>query len=255
MSATLTATPKDRQRQLSLDLFRKFASSPSQNLRHQLFLIHLPLARYLARRFSNKGVELEVLEQVAAIGLLKAIDRYDPSRNIEFSTFATHTITGELKRHFRDKGWTIRIPRSLQELYLRIGQTFDRLTQELGRHPTVSELAARLERSDADISESILAGQVYRVGSIDAAPPGETNDLVDLMGQEEKRFGGVEFRTDLERFIGQLPPRQQQILYYRFWEGMSQAKIGAKIGISQMHVSRLLARSLNTLKGLMSNRD
>jgi RNA polymerase sigma-B factor len=250
MPATLTAAPADRRKQQNLALFREFASSRDPDLRDRLLLMHLPFAHYMARRFRNKGVETEVLEQVAAIGLLKAIDRYDVSRKVEFSTYAFHTILGELKRYFRDKGWSIRIPRRLQELSLQIGKALQQLTQDLRRQPTVSELAAWLEVEDADVTEAILAGKAYKSVSIDLAP----SELAKAIGQEDGELGGAEFRADLRRFFSRLPQNQQQIVYLYFWQGMSQAAIATSIDTSHMHVSRQLKQAMTTLQGLMSAR-
>src|SRR5205085_2625939 len=156
--------------------FVEFAGSRDPQLRDELIEAHLGLAEYLARRFSNRGEPLDDLIQVASVGLLKAVDRFDPERGVEFSTYATHTVVGELKRHFRDKGWAVRAPRRMQELYLRLGKVISILSQELGRSPTIPELAAEAQVSEEEVLEAMEAGQAYRFASLDAPSPGEEGD-------------------------------------------------------------------------------
>src|SRR5690348_12492923 len=153
--------------------FQEFAKSRDARLRDELIEAHLGLAEYLARRFSNRGEPLDDLVQVASVGLLKAVDRFDPERGVEFSTYATHTVVGELKRHFRDKGWAVRAPRRMQELYLRLGKVISTLSQELGRSPTIPELAAEAQVSEEEVLEAMEAGQAYRFASLDAPAPGD----------------------------------------------------------------------------------
>src|SRR5687767_12728932 len=230
--------------------FRAFAESRDPGLRDQLIEAHLGLAEYLARRFSNRGEPLDDLVQVASVGLLKAVDRFDPERGVEFSTYATHTIVGELKRHFRDKGWAVRAPRRMQELYLRLGKIIGTLSQDLGRSPTIQELATEAQVSEEEVLEALEAGQAYRFASLDAPSPGEDDGdtLGAHMGEEDPELVDAEHRAALSPLIGRLPPREQRILHYRFFEGLTQSEIAARLGISQMHVSRLLARSLAQLR-------
>src|SRR5687767_9048391 len=231
--------------------FRAFAESRDPGLRDQLIEAHLGLAEYLARRFSNRGEPLDDLVQVASVGLLKAVDRFDPERAVEFSTYATHTIVGELKRHFRDKGWAVRAPRRMQELYLRLGKLVSTMSQEMGRSPTIPELAAEAQVSEEEVLEALEAGQAYRFTSLDAPSPGDedSESLAAHLGEEDTELQGAEHRAALSPLIAKLPQREQTILHLRFFEGLTQSEIAAQLGISQMHVSRLLARSLAQLRG------
>jgi RNA polymerase sigma-B factor len=230
--------------------FAEFAESRDPRLRDELIEAHLGLAEYLARRFSNRGEPLDDLVQVASVGLLKAVDRFDPERAVEFSTYATHTIVGELKRHFRDKGWAVRAPRRMQELYLRLGKVVGTLSQELGRSPTIQELAAEVQVSEEEVLEALEAGQAYRFASLDAPSPGdEDGDTMSAhLGALDPGMVDAEHRASLSPLISKLPQREQTILHLRFFEGLTQSEIAARLGISQMHVSRLLARSLAQLR-------
>lgn len=240
------------QRVLLRKKFVEFSGSPNESLRNELVEAHLGLAEYLARRFSNRGEPVDDLVQVASVGLLKAVDRFEPERGVEFSTYATHTIVGELKRHFRDKGWAVRAPRRMQELYLRLSKVIGTLSQELGRSPTIDELAVETEVSNEEVLEALEAGRAYRFASLDAPAPGPGDEGGDTVGS---RFGNddpalldAERRASLSPLISQLPPREQTILHLRFFEGLTQSEIAARLNISQMHVSRLLARSLTQLR-------
>ncbi len=231
-------------------MFAEFARNRDPNLRSRLVEGHLGLAEYLARRFSNRGEPLDDLIQVASLGLLKAVDRFEPSRGVEFSTYATHTIVGELKRHFRDKGWAVRAPRRMQELYLRLGKVVSALSQELGRSPTIPELANEAQVSEEEVLEALEAGQAYRFSSLDATGSGDEDGdtLSSQLGAEDPQLLDAEHRAALSPLISRLPPREQTILQLRFFEGMTQSEIAGRLGISQMHVSRLLARSLGQLR-------
>ncbi|HEX2698702.1 MAG TPA: SigB/SigF/SigG family RNA polymerase sigma factor [Acidimicrobiales bacterium] len=230
--------------------FVVFAETRSAKTRGELIEAHLGLAEYLARRFSNRGEPLDDLTQVASVGLLKAVDRFDPERGVEFSTYATHTIVGELKRHFRDKGWAVRAPRRMQELYLRLGRIVSTLSQELGRSPTIPELAAEAQVSEEEVLEALEAGQAYRFASLDAPSPGEDegDTMSSQLGEEDAGMIDAEHRVALSPLLAQLPKREQVILHLRFFEGLTQSGIAERLGISQMHVSRLLARSLAQLR-------
>ena len=230
--------------------FVEFAETRSPSTRDELIEAHLGLAEYLARRFSNRGEPLDDLVQVASVGLLKAVDRFDPTRGVEFSTYATHTIVGELKRHFRDKGWAVRAPRRMQELYLRLGKIVSTLSQELGRSPTIPELANEAQVSEEEVLEALEAGQAYRFASLDAPSPGEDDgdSMSSHLGADDAGMVDAEHRVALSPLLAQLPQREQTILHLRFFEGMTQSEIAGRLGISQMHVSRLLARSLAQLR-------
>jgi RNA polymerase sigma-B factor len=220
------------------------------DIRSQLVSIHQPLVEHLARRFRNRGEPYDDLVQVATIGLIKAIDRYDPARGVEFSTYATPTIVGEIKRWFRDKGWAVRVPRRLQELRLEIGAATGALAQELGRSPTVAELAERIGASEDEILDGIESAAAYSTLSLDA-PEGSDSDgpsVLDMLGAEDEALEGVENREALKPLLAGLPERERRILLLRFFAGMTQSQIAVEVGISQMHVSRLLARTLVRLR-------
>jgi len=238
----------ERRQQLR-DMFVAFAETRSPRVRDELIEAHIGLAEYLARRFNNRGEPLDDLVQVASTGLIKAVDRFEPERGLEFSTYATHTIVGELKRHFRDKGWAVRVPRRMQELHLRLGQIVALLNQDLGRSPTVAEIAVEAGVSDEEILEAMEAGQAYRFTSLDAPSPGEDGgSLSTNLGSDDVSMIDVEHRATLSPLLAQLPERQQRILHLRFFEGLTQSEIASRLDISQMHVSRLLARSLAQLR-------
>jgi len=229
--------------------FIAFAHQREAPLRDELVAAHLGLAEYLARRFANRGEPLEDLVQVASLGLIKAVDRFDPERGVEFSTYATHTIVGELKRHFRDKGWAIRAPRRMQELYLQLGKVVGTLSQELGHSPTIAELAAEVEVSEEEVLEALEAGQAYRSASLDAPVGNEEGETLGAhLGEEDLSLADVESRATLSPLLAQLPPRERLILHLRFFEGLTQSEIATRLNISQMHVSRLLARSVSELR-------
>lgn len=208
---------------------------------------NLGLAHQLARRFLHRGESTDDLVQVASVALVKSVDRFDPDRGVEFAAFATRTIIGELKRHFRDKGWAIRASRRVQELYLELGHATGTLSQELGRSPTVAELAAATQSSEEAVLEAIEAGQGYRASSIDATDD-EDHPLSSRLGELDRRYDSVEDRALLAPALATLPVRDRAILRMRFIEGLTQSEIATAVGVSQMHVSRLLAASLETLR-------
>ena len=232
------------------ELFLRLRATQAAEVRDQLAQLHLPLVEYLAKRFKDRGEPLDDLIQVGSVGLLKAIDRFDLEREVEFSTYATPTIVGELKRYFRDKGWAIRVPRRLQELSLRLNKLVAQLTQDLGRAPTVPELAKAAGVSEDEVLEALESGQAYSTTSLDA-PTGDDEDTPmrgDRIGEEDLRLDNLEYFASLAPLIEQLPERERTILYLRFFKGMTQSKIADHIGISQMHVSRLLTRILEFLR-------
>ncbi|MDQ6874528.1 MAG: RNA polymerase sigma factor SigF [Actinomycetota bacterium] len=221
-----------------------------QAVRDRLVEMHLPLVEYLARRFRNRGEPYDDLVQVATIGLIKSVDRFDLGRGVEFTTYATPTIVGEIKRHFRDKGWTIRVPRRLQELKLALSKATGELSQKLGRSPTIAEIAGFLGTSEEDVLEGLESANAYSAVSLDA-PDGSDSDspaVADTLGSVDDAMEGVEYRESLKPLLEQLPPREKKILLLRFFGNMTQSQIAAEIGISQMHVSRLLARTLADLR-------
>jgi RNA polymerase sigma-B factor len=235
-------------------LFARLAELPEGSperveLRNQLVRMHIPLVEHLARRFRNRGEPLDDLTQVATIGLIKSVDRFDHERGVEFSTYATPTIVGEIKRHFRDKGWAVRVPRRLQELRLSLTTATGELSQQFGRSPTVHELAQHLGISEEEVLEGLESANAYSTLSLDVPDTDDESPAVaDTLGAEDDALEGVEYRESLKPLLAQLPPREQKILVLRFFRGMTQSQIAQEVGISQMHVSRLLARTLAQLR-------
>ncbi|TXK43497.1 RNA polymerase sigma factor SigF [Nonomuraea sp. C10] len=221
-----------------------------QRIRDELVELHLPLVEYLARRFRNRGEWLDDLTQVATIGLIKSIDRFDLNRGVEFSTYATPTIVGEIKRHFRDKGWAVRVPRRLQELKLSLTKAISELSQREGRAPTVAELAAFLKMTEEEVLEGLESANAYSTVSLDAPDSGDDDApaVSDSLGIVDESLEGVEYRESLKPLLERLPPREKRILLLRFFGNMTQSQIATELGISQMHVSRLLARTLAQLR-------
>ncbi|MDX3574112.1 RNA polymerase sigma factor SigF [Streptomyces sp. ID05-47C] len=218
-------------------------------LRNQLVRMHLPLVEHLARRFRNRGEPLDDLTQVATIGLIKSVDRFDPDRGVEFSTYATPTVVGEIKRHFRDKGWAVRVPRRLQELRLSLTTATAELSQLHGRSPTVHELAEKLAISEEEVLEGLESANAYSTLSLDVPDTDDESPAVaDTLGAEDEALEGVEYRESLKPLLEDLPPREKRILLLRFFGNMTQSQIAQEVGISQMHVSRLLARTLAQLR-------
>ncbi|MEU5208355.1 RNA polymerase sigma factor SigF [Streptomyces sp. NPDC020742] len=218
-------------------------------LRNTLVRMHLPLVEHLARRFRNRGEPLDDLTQVATIGLIKSVDRFDPERGVEFSTYATPTVVGEIKRHFRDKGWAVRVPRRLQELRLSLTTATAELSQRHGRAPTVHELAEHLSISEEEVLEGLESANAYSTLSLDVPDTDDESPAVaDTLGAEDEALEGVEYRESLKPLLEDLPPREKKILLLRFFGNMTQSQIAQEVGISQMHVSRLLARTLAQLR-------
>jgi RNA polymerase sigma-B factor len=250
-----------RERGYARDLFERLAGLPEGDqerlrIRSELVELHLPLVEYLARRFRNRGEWLDDLTQVATIGLIKSIDRFDLGRGVEFSTYATPTIVGEIKRHFRDKGWAVRVPRRLQELKLALTKAIGDLAQRLGRAPTVAELAAHLQMSQEEVLEGLESANAYSTVSLDAPDSGDEDApaVAESLGMVDDALEGVEYRESLKPLLERLPPREKRILLLRFFGNMTQSQIATELGISQMHVSRLLARTLAQLReGLTSD--
>jgi len=219
-------------------------------IRDELVQLHLPLVEHLARRFRNRGEPYDDLVQVGTIGLIKAVDRFDAGRGVEFSTYATPTILGEIKRYFRDKGWAIRVPRRLQELRIALTSATAELTQALGRAPTVPELAARLGVSKDEVLEGLESANAYATLSLDAPESHDESALsmLDAIGQDDENLRTVENRESIKPLLERLTARERRILALRFFRGMTQSQIASEIGVSQMHVSRLLNRTLEQLR-------
>jgi len=268
-SAPIDAERWDRQR--AREAFARFAllrTHPDQDagrdhsgqteyerLRNELVVAHLNLARYLAVKFANRGEALDDLIQVGSVGLLKAIDRFDLDRGVEFTTYATPTIVGEIKRYFRDKGWAVKVPRRLQELNLAVNRAIEKLNVKLGHSPTVAELAAHLGASEEDILEAQELGQAYNLLSLDTELNGDgdkkSQTLSDYVGQNDPALDLLEDRANLERAFEVLNGRERVILYLRFYESISQTEIAKRLNVSQMHVSRLQQKALEKLRAFL----
>ncbi|GCD88293.1 RNA polymerase sigma factor SigF [Nocardioides sp. LS1] len=218
--------------------------------REELVHLHLPLVEHCARRFRNRGEPFEDLVQVGTIGLIKSIDRFDSDRGVEFSTYATPTIIGEIKRYFRDKGWAIRVPRRLQELRMQIGAAGAELTQSLGRSPTPRELAEAIGCTVEEIIEGIESSNAYSTLSLDASDDNEDGaaTMLDAIGIDDAGLAHVEIRESIKPLLDRLDQREKKILLLRFFKNMTQSQIAEEIGVSQMHVSRLLNRTLEQLR-------
>ncbi|MGA9946366.1 MAG: SigB/SigF/SigG family RNA polymerase sigma factor [Candidatus Cybelea sp.] len=227
-----------------------------EGLRDELVVVHLNLVRFLAVRFANRGEPLDDLVQVGTVGLLKAIDRFDLERGVEFTTYATPTIVGEIKRYFRDKGWAVKVPRRLQELNLAVNRANDKLAVELGRSPTVGELAEHLKAGEDEIREAQELGQAYNLLSLDSEVSGETDKksqtLADTVGVSDAGLALLEDRANLQRAFEVLTGRERVIIYLRFYESISQTEIAKRLNVSQMHVSRLQAKALDKLRAVLA---
>jgi RNA polymerase sigma-B factor len=251
-----------RDRAYARNLFEQLVVLPEGDperlrIRGELVEIHLPLVEYLARRFRNRGEWLDDLTQVATIGLIKSIDRFDLARGVEFSTYATPTIVGEIKRHFRDKGWAVRVPRRLQELKLALTKAVGELAQKEGRAPTIAELAAHLQMTEEEVLEGLESANAYSTVSLDAPDSGDDDApaVAESLGMLDEALEGVEYRESLKPLLERLQPREKRILLLRFFGNMTQSQIATELGISQMHVSRLLARTLTQLREGLTTED
>ncbi len=240
------------------ELFVRYLRDGQPQARDQLVERFLPLARQLARRYQRAEEPLDDLIQVASIGLIKAIDRFDPDRQVAFSSYAVPTILGELKRHFRDKTWSVRVPRDLQELALKVDRAVASLSRELHRSPSVAEISQAVAASEEQVLEALEAAAAYRATSIDA-PRGSEDDgsdtLGDQMGRDEQGFGLAEDRATLDRLLGTVTAREREVLRLRFEEDLTQAEIGERIGVSQMQVSRIIRQSLGRLRAAAQQPD
>lgn len=224
-------------------------------VREQAIQAWLPLAEQLARRYAGRGEPLDDITQSASIGLIKAIDRYEPSRGTGFVAFAVPTVQGEIRRHFRDGTWQLRVPRRLQELRLAVRDASEELTQELGHTPSTGEVAEKLQVAPKEVAEGIGAARAYSTLSLDASASGTAEpgaELGDLIGEEDADLAYLELRMTLAPALARLPEREQRILSLRFYGNLTQTEIADRIGVSQMHVSRLLARSLRMLRDVLT---
>ncbi len=235
-----------------LALFRKYQETGRRSIRNQLIEHHRGLGLAIAADYSGRGVEDDDLRQIALLGILKAVERYDPERGIPFSSFASRTVNGEIKRWFRDRTWTVRPPRSAQERHLEVRQVTERLSHELGRAPTVRELAREIDATEDEVLEAMEAAAAYRAASLDAprgsSVDGGTRTLGDSLGGGETGFGRMEAKVVIGELLDRMPEREAMILRLRFFDERTQSEIAEEIGISQMHVSRLLRKALLQLR-------
>jgi RNA polymerase sigma-B factor len=237
-------------------LFRQYQRTRSTELRDRLTLLHMNLVRFLAGKFANRGEPLEDLIQVGTIGLLNAIDRYDPDRGTKFSTYATPTIMGEIKRYFRDKSWNLKVPRHLQELNWAATKAVDQLSQQLGRSPTLHEIAKHIGATEEETIEAIELGNAHETVSLDTklTLEGDTVPLThgEMIGGEDEGLQNVENYEDLRAAIENLENREKAIILFRFFKDLSQTEVAKRLNISQMHVSRLQAKALQRLKTMLA---
>jgi RNA polymerase sigma-B factor len=235
------------------ELFRRLLDDGDESVRDDLIERFLPLARQLARRYQRVNEPLDDLVQVASIGLVKAVDRFDRGRGVAFSSYAVPTILGELKRYFRDSGWAVHVPRGVQERAMQVDRAVKDLSGRLGRSPSVDEVAEQLETSPEDVLEAMEAGLAYEAMSLDAQRAGadsEGDTFADGIGQEDDRFDLVEYEATIEPTLKALPKRDQVVLHLRFAQDMTQSQIAERIGVSQMQVSRLIRRALTRLRAV-----
>jgi RNA polymerase sigma-B factor len=259
---TLTTTRPSRQNDYAglAPLFEKLADQrlpepARRSVREQLVAEHLPVAEHIARRFRNRGQPEEDLRQVATIGLIQAIDRFDPARGSDFLSFAVPTITGEVRRYFRDTTWSVRVPRRLKELHAAIVAKTAQLSQSMGRAPRPSELAEALDLPIEEIQEGLAAASAYHSDSLDelvSATDGVTTSVGDLLGEKDERLDDVVDRQALFPVLATLPERERAIVLLRFFGNLTQTQIADRVGLSQMHVSRLLSASIAKLRTAMT---
>jgi RNA polymerase sigma-B factor len=240
----------------SAELWGLLASLPAEHpargdARNALVAAHMPLVRFLAQRYRNRGEAMDDLIQVGAVGLIKSVDRFDPDRGVAFSTYATPTILGEIKRYFRDKTWMVRVPRPLQEMKASLNTAREELSQEFGRSPTIAEIAAHLELTEEEVLDGLEAASAYSAVSIDAPSDGEspTGSAIERkLGVIDEGLDLVERRHCVVPLLDELPERERHIIFLRFFKDMTQSEIAAELGVSQMHVSRLLSRALGDMQ-------
>jgi RNA polymerase sigma-B factor len=240
-------------------LLRRYAKDPTPAVREELVDRFMPLARRLASRYSGGAEPFDDLIQVASVGLVKAIDRFDPERGTAFSTFAVPTILGELKRHFRDRGWSIHVPREVQERILKVERALSDLPARIGRAPTIDDIAEKLGVTPEDVLEAMHASQGHHAVSLDASPPTgdgeEPAPLGERLGSQDLGFETVEYGAAIEPALAEISERDRQILHYRFVEDLTQSEIAERVGVSQMHVSRILRSTLDRLREAVAEGD
>ena len=249
----LPGTPKGKlawDKQRTRELFALYKEQGDEDARNELVMSHLNLVRFLASKFKNRGEPLDDLVQVGTIGLIKAIDRFDPERGLEFTTYATPTILGEIKRHFRDKGWSVRVPRRLQELSSKVNQATDELTKELQRTPSTEEVASKLGVTVEEALEAMESSSAY--SSVPLESGGSDDDdapaVIDHYASVDQDLAASDDRMVIEDTIKEFSPREQEVIRMRFNDNLTQVEIAKRLGVSQVQVSRLLRRTLKKLQ-------
>ena len=233
------------------ELFRRYKEEGDVEAREKLVMSHMNLVRFLANKFKNRGEPLDDLIQVGYLGLLKAIDRFDPSRGLEFTTYATPTIMGEIKRHFRDKGWSVRVPRRLQELSAKVNQATDVLTTELQRSPKIEEIAEYLDASVDEVLEAMESSSAYSSVPLEGTGNNDNDDapsVLDRYATEDSALNFTDDRLIIQEALKGFSPREREVIDLRFLQGMPQIEIAEQLGISQVQVSRLLRRTLKKIQ-------
>jgi RNA polymerase sigma-B factor len=249
--ATRTSRKLVWDKDLTHELFVAYRLEGDQVSRDALVEMYLNLVKYLASKFRNRGEPIDDLVQVGTIGLIKAIDRFDLEREVEFTTYATPTIAGEIKRHFRDKGWAVKVPRRLQELSFKVNQAVDALTQKHQHSPSVPEIAEYMGVTPDEVLEALETFDAYNFVSLETdrtSDGSESFSILEYVGQDDALMSVVEDRAVLSKALQALGSQEQRVLYLRFFEGLTQTEIAAKLGVSQMQVSRLLRRTLRVLR-------
>jgi RNA polymerase sigma-B factor len=232
-------------------MFIEFRASGDRRLRNSLVEAHRDLADYFVKRYSRRGVPADDLRQLALMAIIHAVERFDPEVGVAFSTFASRTIEGELKRYFRDRTWSVRPPRRAQELHLELRRADEELTQKLGRSPTIAELATTLGVSEDHVLEAVEAGVAHQAASLDSAPSNDddgTTRADRVLGQSETGYGQVDHELIVRELLEELPDRERAIVYMRFFENMTQPEIAERVGVSQSYLSRILRKTLLDLR-------
>ena len=249
---TLKSSKSAWDKEKTRELFRRYKEEGDMDAREKLVMNHLNLVRFIANKFKNRGEPIDDLVQVGYLGLLKAIDRFDPARGLEFTTFATPTIMGEIKRHFRDKGWSVRVPRRLQELSSKVTQATDVLTTQLQRSPKIEEIAEYLDASVDEVLEAMESSSAYRSVSLEGGGSSSESDdapsVIDRYATEDEDLASTDDRLVIEEAMEGFSPRERDVIRLRFVEGMTQIEIAERLAISQVQVSRLLRRTLKKVQ-------
>lgn len=239
-------------------LFKNYENTKDSEVREKIILFYEPLVKLLAVKYSNRGIQVEELVSVGNIALIRAIERYKSNKGASFTTYLSNVILGEIKHFFREQGWGLRVPRQLQENYLRINKIIEELTQKLNKSPTIPEIAAKVKLSEEKVLEAIEVGDAYRPISIDAEyefSNGENTKIVNFLGKEDKELKRIIDKIDVEEILDRLGKRERLIIILYYYHGLNQREIAKKLGMSQMHVSRLQRQAMESLKRLLDYKD